>query len=66
MNLLERIWEFLGLFFSGLIGGFERAMTSVFGSSNERYVKRLQAKVDAIGSLESKYQDMSNYQLDPH
>ncbi|MCP4189377.1 MAG: preprotein translocase subunit SecA [Planctomycetaceae bacterium] len=63
MNLLERIWEFLGLFFSGLIGGFERAMTSVFGSSNERYVKRLQAKVDAIGSLESKYQDMSNDEL---
>ena len=63
MNLLERIWEYLGLFFGGLIGGFERTMTSVFGSSNARYVKRLQAKVDAIGSLESQYQDMSNDEL---
>ena len=37
--------------------------TSVFGSSNARYVKRLQAKVDAIGSLESKYQVMSDDEL---
>ena len=63
MNLLERIWEFLGLFFGGLLRGFERTMTSVFGSSNARYVKRLQAKVDAINALEEKFTVLSDEDL---
>ena len=63
MNLLERIWEFLGLFFSSLLRGFERAITSVFGSQNARYIKRLQGKVDAINSLEPKYEAMSDEEL---
>ncbi len=63
MNLLERIWELLGLVFSSLLRGFERAMTSVFGSQNARYIKRLQGQVDAINSLEPKYQAMSDEEL---
>jgi preprotein translocase subunit SecA len=63
MNVVERIWEFLGLFFGGILRGFERALTSVFGSSNARYIKKLQGRVDAINSLESKYQAMSDEQL---
>ncbi|HAY82374.1 MAG TPA: preprotein translocase subunit SecA, partial [Planctomycetaceae bacterium] len=38
-------------------------MTAVFGSSNARYIKTLQAKVDAINNLESKYQAMSDEDL---
>ncbi|MCA9150978.1 MAG: preprotein translocase subunit SecA, partial [Planctomycetales bacterium] len=63
MNLLERVWELLGAIFGGLLGGFERRITSVFGSSNARYVKKLQAKVDAINSLEPKYEAMSEEDL---
>ena len=63
MEILERIWEFLNFFFGGLLRGFERAITSVFGSSNARYIKKLHAKVDAINALESKYQALSNEEL---
>ncbi|MAR10955.1 MAG: preprotein translocase subunit SecA [Blastopirellula sp.] len=63
MEILERIWESVGLFFSSLLGGFERTITAVFGSSNARYIKTLQAKVDAINNLESKYQAMSDEDL---
>jgi preprotein translocase subunit SecA len=64
MELLERIWELLSLFFGGLMRGFERAITSLFGSSNARYIKRLQPKVEAINALESKYQAMSDEELE--
>ncbi|HEV3417336.1 MAG TPA: SEC-C metal-binding domain-containing protein, partial [Pirellulales bacterium] len=39
------------------------AITAVFGSSNARYIKRLQAKVDAINALEPKYKAMSDEEL---
>ena len=63
MELLERIWEIVGLFFSGLLRGFERSVTSLFGSSNARELKRMQAKVDAINSLESRYEAMTDDEL---
>ena len=43
--------------------GFERSITSLFGSSNARYIKKLQPKVDAINALEPKFQAMSDEQL---
>ena len=63
MEILERIWEAVSLFFSSIMRGFERVLTSVFGSSNERYVKRLQPQVEAINALESKYEAMSDEEL---
>ncbi len=63
METLERIWELIGLFFGSLTRGFERSITSIFGSSNARYVKRLQSKVDAINSLEPQYAAMTDEQL---
>ena len=63
MELLERIWETLGLIFGGALRGFERTVTSVFGSSNARFVKSMQAKVDAINALEPKYEAMSDDEL---
>ena len=63
MEILERIWEYLGLFFGGLLRGFERSLTATLGSSNARYIKRLQAKVEAINSLEAKYEAMSDEEL---
>ena len=63
METLERIWELIGQFFGGLLGGFERTITSLFGSSNARTVKRLQTHVDAINALEPKYKAMSDDEL---
>ncbi|HVX61242.1 MAG TPA: preprotein translocase subunit SecA, partial [Pirellulales bacterium] len=63
MEVLERIWEILSLVFGGLARSIERAITSLFGSSNARYIKKLQAKVDAINALEPKYQAMSDEEL---
>ena len=63
MEILERIWETLGLIFGSLLKGFERAITSVFGSSNARYIKRLQTRIDSIGALEPKYKAMPDEEL---
>ena len=63
MNLFERIWEFLGVFFGSVTRGVERGITSLVGSSNERYLKKLQGKVDAINALEGKYQAMDDETL---
>ena len=63
MAQLERIWELLTLFFGGILRLFERSVTSLFGSSNARYVKRLQNRVEAINSLEPKFEAMSDEEL---
>ncbi len=63
MELLERIWEWLGILFGGLLRNFERGITSIFGSSNERYIRKLQPTVQAIRDLEPKYQAMSDGEL---
>lgn len=63
METLERIWEIIGLVFNGLLKGVERGVTGLFGSSNARYIRRLQSTVDAINALEAKYQAMSDAEL---
>ena len=63
MDVLERTWEGVGTFFGGILHGFERSVTAVFGSSNARYIRRLQARVDSISALEGRYQAMSDEEL---
>ncbi len=63
MQLLERIWDSLTLFFGGLISGFERTITNLFGSSNARFVKKMQSRVDAITALEPRFEKMSDEEL---
>ena len=63
MEILERIWEILSAIGNGILGRFERGITSLFGSANARFLRRLSPKVEAINSLESKYQAMSDEQL---
>ena len=63
MEFLERLWEIVGVFFSSVLSWFERTITYFFGSSNARHIKRLQSKVEAINSLEPKYQEMSDDEL---
>src|SRR5262245_48292124 len=63
MDLLERAWDGVGNFVGSLMHGFERGVTSVFGTSNARYIKKLQARVDAINALEPTYQALSDAEL---
>ncbi|MFT7633579.1 MAG: preprotein translocase subunit SecA, partial [Mariniblastus sp.] len=63
MEQLERFWDAITHFFGALIGGFEKAVTGIFGSSNARYIKKLQSRVDAINALEATYEPMTDDQL---
>ena len=62
-EFLARTGEILGLIFGGIARAIERGITSLFGSSNARYLKKLQPTVDAINALESKYQAMTDAEL---
>ena len=63
MEALEKIFELVTSIFSGLGRMVERSVTSLFGSANARYIKRLQPKVDAINALEPKYEVLSDDEL---
>jgi len=63
MSFFERIWDVLGLLFGGFFGSIERTITAIFGSSNARQVARMRERAERIGTLEPKYQAMSDEQL---
>ena len=63
MEFLERAWDYVGMTVTGAMRGFERTVTSVFGSSNARAMKKYQPQVDAISALESRYEAMSEEEL---
>ena len=62
-EILSQIWDTLGDFFGGFGRAIERSLTSLFGSSNARYLRRLQPQVAAINDLEPKYQTMTDAEL---
>ncbi len=62
-EFFTQIWDVLSLVFGGLARGIERGITSLFGSSNARYLKKLQPTIDAITALEPKYQAMTDAEL---
>ncbi|MGD0516446.1 MAG: SEC-C metal-binding domain-containing protein [Thermoguttaceae bacterium] len=62
-EIFSQIGDVLGGFFGGIGRGIERAITSLFGSSNARYLKKLQPTVVAINALEPKYQQMTDAEL---
>ncbi|MDO4586034.1 MAG: SEC-C metal-binding domain-containing protein [Planctomycetia bacterium] len=57
------VFENISNFFTSITKWIENFITSIFGSSNERMLKKLQSRVDAINALEPKYQGMSNDEL---
>ena len=63
MQLLERVWDTVSSGAAGLGPRFDRFLTGLFGSSNARFIRRLEPKVEAINSLEPKYQAMSDAEL---
>jgi len=62
-EIFTRIWDTLTLVFGGLSRGIERGITSLFGSSNARYIKRLQPTINAINALEPRFQAMTDDEL---
>ena len=62
-EILAQIWETLGVVFGGIGRAVERSLTGMFGSSNARYLKKLQPTVAAITAMESKYQAMTDAEL---
>lgn len=63
MAVLERIWELLGVFFSGILGSIERSVTGLFGSSNARQINRMQGRVERINSFEESMKQLTDEQL---
>jgi preprotein translocase subunit SecA len=52
MEALERIWDTLSNGAAATSGRIERFLTGLFGSSNARYLRRLEPKIEAINALE--------------
>src|SRR5690606_36977071 len=46
-----------------ILGRFERTITSLFGSANARYLRRLHPRVASINALEARYEAMSDEDL---
>jgi preprotein translocase subunit SecA len=63
MDLLERVWEGTGMFFSGMLQGVERGLTGLFGSSNARQIKRFESIVARINAQEETLKALSDEQL---
>jgi preprotein translocase subunit SecA len=63
MEFYERVFEVVGDFFNGLTRGIESNITALFGSSNARYIKRLQPKIDAINALEPELLNLNDDEL---
>jgi len=59
----ERIWDNIGDFFNALTRGIEQYITSLFGSSNARYIKKLEPRVALISALEPEMQALSDEAL---
>ncbi|MFZ5830329.1 MAG: preprotein translocase subunit SecA [Planctomycetota bacterium] len=62
-ELLSRIADIAGDFFGGIGRSIERAVTGLFGSSNARYVRKIQPMVAAVAELEPKFQAMTDAEL---
>jgi preprotein translocase subunit SecA len=62
-EILSQIWDALGVVFGGLGRAVERSLTGLFGSSNARYLKKLQPTVAAINALEPNYQALTDAEL---
>jgi preprotein translocase subunit SecA len=62
-EVFSRILDGVSDAFTGLGKGLERTLTSLFGSSNARYLRKLQPQIDAINALEPKYQALTDAEL---
>ncbi|MCA9267530.1 MAG: preprotein translocase subunit SecA, partial [Planctomycetales bacterium] len=62
-QILERIWDSTSYVLGSAMRGFERGITSIFGSSNARSVRKLEPLIAHIGSMEAELQTFSDERL---
>ncbi|MGI6416899.1 MAG: SEC-C metal-binding domain-containing protein [Thermoguttaceae bacterium] len=63
MELLERVFDKFADGMDAFARGVERAVTGVFGSSNARYIRKLQPTIDAINAREAYFQELTDAEL---
>ena len=63
MEHLEQIWDAVTNTAAAAGHRVERLLTGMFGSSNARYLRRLEPQIEAINSLEPRYQTMTDAEL---
>ena len=63
MEQLEQIWDAVTNTAAAAGHRVERLLTGMFGSSNARYLRRLEPQIEAINSLEARYQAMTDAEL---
>ncbi|OUT59103.1 MAG: preprotein translocase subunit SecA [Rhodopirellula sp. TMED11] len=63
MSFFDTLADVSGAFFGGLLGLFERGVTSIFGSANARQVTQLHSRAEEVTALEPKYAAMSDDEL---
>ena len=63
MESLERVLDVLSSGVDSFTRGAERFVTRIFGSSNARYVRRMQPRIDAINGRESYFQEMTDAEI---
>ena len=63
MEQLEQIWDAVTNTAAAAGHRVERLLTGMFGSSNARYLRRLEPQIEAINSLEPRYQAMTDAEL---
>ena len=62
-ELLTNLWDGLTYVANGVMRGFERSITALFGSANARFLRKLQPKVAAINELADRFEAMSDEEL---
>jgi preprotein translocase subunit SecA len=62
-EFFSRVGETVSGLFSSVARGIERSITGVFGSSNARFLRKLQPSIEAINALEPQYQAMTDAEL---
>ena len=62
-EILSRVGDAVSGFFSGFARGIERSITGMFGSSNARFLRKVQPLVTAIAALEPQYQALTDAEL---
>ncbi|MFM7075702.1 MAG: preprotein translocase subunit SecA, partial [Planctomycetaceae bacterium] len=63
MEQLEQIWDAVTNTAAPAWNRVERFLTGLFGSSNARYLRRLEPKIEAINSLEPRYRELTDAEL---
>ncbi len=63
METLERLWDAVTNAAAAFGVRIERLITGLFGSSNARYLRRIEPKIEAINALEPRYREMSEEEL---